>query len=75
MIQCWLDFDFDFRKRQAKMQKELEEAAKDTRGLSPETMKDNGSAFFTNALPTNATIKFVSIPGVHFIVVMAFLYA
>ncbi|GLV40304.1 Autophagy-related 16 [Carabus blaptoides fortunei] len=46
------------KKRQAKMQKELEEAAKDTRGLSPDTMKDNGSAFFSNTLPTNATIKF-----------------
>lgn len=42
------------------MQKELEEAAKDTRSVSPDTLKDNGSNFFTTALPSNAAIKFVS---------------
>lgn len=43
------------------MQKELEEAAKDTRGLSPEKVKDaDGTGFFSSSLPTNATIKFVS---------------
>lgn len=45
------------------MQKELEEAAKDTRGVSPEKVKDNGggNAFFSFNLPNKATLKFVSV--------------
>lgn len=42
------------------MQKELEEASKDARGLSPIKDKDNGAQFFSSSLPTNAAIKFVS---------------
>lgn len=45
------------------MQKELEEAAKDTRGISPDKYKEKGLMpvdFYSSALPTNAAIKFVS---------------
>lgn len=42
------------------MRKELQEAAEETRGVSPsgDNLPDNGS-FSPSALPTNATIKFV----------------
>lgn len=47
-----------FRKRSARMQKELEEACRDTRGVSPEDQL-SGPAF-RSPLPNNASIKFVS---------------
>lgn len=56
--------DFIFyccRKRNAKMQKELEEACKDTRGISPEEFSgDVGPSPKHSAVPTKATVKFVS---------------
>jgi hypothetical protein len=51
------------RKKQAKLQKELEEAAKDTRTISPDRLKDVGAAgaFFATSVPNRALVKFVSI--------------
>lgn len=52
------------RKRNAKMQKELEEACRDTRGISPEELpEDVGPAPKHSAVPTKATVKFVSEKG------------
>ena len=44
------------------MQKELEEAAKDTRTISPDRLKDVASAgaFFATSVPNRALVKFVS---------------
>ena len=54
---------YHYRKRQAKLQKDLEEAAKETRALSPDRLKDVGAggAFFATSVPNRALIKFVSI--------------
>lgn len=43
------------------MQKELEDAAKDTRGLSPDSVPLNsiGPVLLCGALPSNPAIKFV----------------
>jgi autophagy-related protein 16 len=50
------------RKKQAKLQKELEEAAKDTRAVSPDRLKDGaGGAFFATSVPSRVLVKFVSI--------------
>lgn len=43
------------------MQKELEEACRDTRGLSPEDAKDSCAPIPQTKLPTKAMISFVSI--------------
>lgn len=45
------------------MQKELEEAAKDTRTISPDQLKDVAAAgaFFATSVPNRALVKFVSI--------------
>lgn len=52
-----------FRKRNAKMQKELEEACRDTRGISPEELKEGAGPPISHqsAIPTKAAIKFVSL--------------
>lgn len=43
------------------MQKELEEACRDTRGISPEDLsEDIGPAVKHSAVPTKAAVKFVS---------------
>ncbi|XP_071055414.1 autophagy-related protein 16-1 isoform X3 [Onthophagus taurus] len=47
-----------FRKRNAKMQKELEEACRDTRGISPEDLKEGAGPTYHSVLPTIAAIKF-----------------
>lgn len=51
------------------MQKELEEACRDTRGLSPEELpEDVGPSPKHSAVPTKATVKFVSeIGGINFV--------
>ncbi|PNF43641.1 hypothetical protein B7P43_G00690 [Cryptotermes secundus] len=48
------------RKKQAKLQKELEEAAKDTRAISPDRLKDVGAggAFFAASVPSRVLVKF-----------------
>ncbi|KAF4521513.1 hypothetical protein B566_EDAN012202 [Ephemera danica] len=48
------------RKRQAKVQQELEEAAKDTRPISPDHNKDQGMlpASYSTALPQRVLLKF-----------------
>ncbi|XP_069689007.1 autophagy-related protein 16-like isoform X2 [Periplaneta americana] len=48
------------RKKQAKLQKELEEAAKDTRAISPDRMKDAGAAgaIFATSVPSRVILKF-----------------
>ncbi|GFG31996.1 hypothetical protein Cfor_08518 [Coptotermes formosanus] len=48
------------RKKQAKLQKELEEAAKDTRTISPDRLKDAGAAgaFFATSVPNRTLVKF-----------------
>lgn len=45
------------------MQKELEEAAKDTRTISPDQLKDVAAAgaLFATSVPSRALVKFVSI--------------
>lgn len=45
------------------MQKELEEAAKDTRAVSPDRLKDvaAGGAFFATSVPSRVLVKFVSV--------------
>jgi len=45
------------------LQKELEEAAKDTRAISPDRLKDVAAAggFFASSVPNRALLKFVSI--------------
>lgn len=44
------------------MQKELEEACRDTRGISPEELPDDvGPSPKHSAVPTKATVKFVSV--------------
>lgn len=49
------------RKRNEKMQKELEDAAKDMRGLSPDSFRDCGPISFSpNAIPTKHYLHFVS---------------
>ncbi|GLH02154.1 Uncharacterized protein GBIM_08193 [Gryllus bimaculatus] len=48
------------RKRQARLQKELEEAARDARAVSPDRLRDGAGPFLSNALPTKCTAKFVS---------------
>lgn len=49
-----------YRKRQAKMQKELEDAARDTRPVSPDrsSLKE-GIAGLPTAVPTNVSVTFV----------------
>lgn len=49
-----------FRKRQAKMQKELEDAARDTRPVSPDrsSLKEGISGLPT-AVPTKVSVTFV----------------
>ena len=43
------------------MQKELEDAAKDMKGLSPDAFKDNAMPnFSTNAIPIKTYLHFVS---------------
>ncbi|XP_067008650.2 autophagy-related protein 16-1 isoform X2 [Anabrus simplex] len=46
------------RKRQAKLQKELEEAAKEARPISPERQREGSVPFFTSTLPTKVTARF-----------------
>jgi hypothetical protein len=45
------------------LQKELEEAAKDTRTISPDQLRDvaAGGAFFATSVPNRALLKFVSV--------------
>jgi len=45
------------------LQKELEEAAKDTRAISPDRLKDvaGAGAFFVTSVPNRALVKFVSV--------------
>jgi len=45
------------------LQKELEEAAKDTRTISPDRLKDVAAAdgFFATSVPNRALVKFVSV--------------
>jgi len=45
------------------LQKELEEAAKDTRTISPDRLKDVAAAeaFFVTSVPSRALVKFVSV--------------
>lgn len=45
------------------MQKELEEAAKDTRTISPDRLKDVAAAgaFCVTSVPNRALVKFVSV--------------
>lgn len=50
-----------YRKRNAKMQKELEDAAKDMKGVSPDSFKESGPVYSLNAIPTKPYIHFVSI--------------
>lgn len=49
-----------FRKRQAKVQKELEDAARDTRPVSPDrsSLKE-GIAGLPTAVPTKVSVTFV----------------
>lgn len=51
------------------MQKELEEACRDTRGISPEELgEDAGPVLKHSAVPTKATVKFVSeMNGIDFV--------
>lgn len=46
------------RKRQAKLQKELEDAARDSRAISPDRLREGAGPFISNALPTKCTAKF-----------------
>lgn len=50
-----------FRKKNAMIKKELEDAAKDMRGLSPDSVPLNsiGPVLLCGALPSNPSIKFV----------------
>lgn len=45
------------------MQKELEEACRDTRGISPEDLKEGAgpASVQQSAIPTKAAMKFVSV--------------
>ncbi|KAG8337898.1 hypothetical protein J6590_012448 [Homalodisca vitripennis] len=49
------------RKKNAKMQKELEDAAKDMRGLSPDSFSLNnvGPVLLCASVPTKPSLKFV----------------
>ncbi|XP_063243909.1 autophagy-related protein 16-1-like [Bacillus rossius redtenbacheri] len=49
-----------FGKKQAKLQKELEEAAKDTRTVSPDRLKDCANPFLAMAVPTQVFVKFTT---------------
>lgn len=47
------------RKRQAKMQKELEDAAKDTRPSSPDRVSLKETLCLPSSVPTKVSFKFV----------------
>ncbi|XP_049821111.1 autophagy-related protein 16-1 isoform X2 [Aethina tumida] len=47
-----------FRKRHAKMQKEIEEACRDTRGVSPEEIQEGFGPVCQSTLPTKVNVKF-----------------
>ncbi|XP_064214098.1 autophagy-related protein 16-1 isoform X4 [Tribolium castaneum] len=47
-----------FRKRFAKMQKEIEEACRDTRGVSPEDLQEGYGPVCQSTIPTKASVKF-----------------
>ncbi|XP_063906656.1 autophagy-related protein 16-1 isoform X2 [Zophobas morio] len=47
-----------FRKRFAKMQKEIEEACRDTRGVSPEDLQEGYGPSCQSTIPTKACVKF-----------------
>lgn len=47
------------RKRQAKMQKELEDAARDTRPVSPDRLSLKEVAGLPTAVPTKVSVTFV----------------
>lgn len=50
----------NYRKRQAKVQKDLEDAAKDTRAISPDRMSlKEGIIGIPSSVPTNVAVKFV----------------
>jgi hypothetical protein len=49
------------RKRFAKMQKEIEEACKDTRGVSPEDLQEGFGPASQSTIPTKVGVKFVSL--------------
>ncbi|XP_049763780.1 autophagy-related protein 16-1-like isoform X2 [Schistocerca cancellata] len=51
------------RKRQAKLQKELEEAAKDTRPTSPDKLGEGAATVLENTLPTKLSTKIDSHEG------------
>lgn len=58
----WLKFFLMcYRKRHAKMQKEIEEACRDTRGVSPEEIQEGFGPVCQSTLPTKVNVKFVSI--------------
>ncbi|XP_017771769.1 PREDICTED: autophagy-related protein 16-like [Nicrophorus vespilloides] len=47
------------RKRNARLQKEIEEACRDTRGVSPDDMRDNAGPYYeSSTLPTTPVMKF-----------------
>jgi len=48
-----------YRKRQAKMQKELEDAARDTRPVSPDRLSLKEVAGLPTAVPTKVSVTFV----------------
>ncbi|XP_031338168.1 autophagy-related protein 16-1-like [Photinus pyralis] len=47
-----------FRKKHAKVQKELEEACKDVRAVNMDDVQEGLGPMFTSALPTKVTVKF-----------------
>lgn len=50
-----------FRKKHAKLQKELEDAAKDMRGVSPDRLRECvGPVLIPGAVPSKPAVKFVS---------------
>lgn len=50
-----------YRKRQAKVQKDLEDAAKDTRAISPDRASlQEGLVGLCTSVPANIYLKFVS---------------
>lgn len=48
------------RKRYAKMQKEIEEACRDVRGVSPEDLQEGYGPVSQSTVPSKANVKFVS---------------
>lgn len=54
------NYFFYFRKKYAKVKKDLEDACKDVRGASMDDFHENAVPIYKCSIPSKATLKFVS---------------